>query len=441
MSCDLTNGRLLNACSLGRAGIKTLYFTKFNDFDALTGVTELDGEITSLGADPITIYQFDMEDNVGMFDEALTTDKANGTSFVTQVVTLTLLNIKPADLANINNMKRGRWAIWALDFEGKIRLFGRLRGCLASGGSDVSGAAPGDKKGLDMVLTAVENSYAVFMEDYTTVPFDNFANVTVVTTAAFGAEYQVVYNAMTTPPPSSIASAQNAMVEALVAAGVWAKLDAMWVFAGHTNSGGESLINWLNPGTWDAILNGAPNPTFTALEGIKGDGVNGYADLVMTPVDGVNFQLNSGTIGVYSRTNEAAGTAQEMGSYQTGSHISMLACRFTGDELEGVINSTAPATYAVTDSLGFNAISRRDSADLYPYKNGTEGTPTARASASVGNVPFYACAYRLGGSASGFSSKQLSLAFVAAGLVESELDAFFNAFETYMDSNGKGVVT
>jgi hypothetical protein len=199
MSCDLTNGRLLNACSLGRAGIKTLYFTKFNDFDALTGVTELDGEITSLGADPITIYQFDMEDNVGMFDEALTTDKANGTSFVTQVITLTLLNIKPADLANINNMKRGRWAIWALDFEGKIRLFGRLRGCLASGGSDVSGAAPGDKKGLDMVLTAVENSYAVFMEDYTTVPFDNFANVTVVSGEALGPELHVAANAASDP--------------------------------------------------------------------------------------------------------------------------------------------------------------------------------------------------------------------------------------------------
>ena len=198
MSCDLTNGRLLEACSLGRSGIKTLYFTKFNDFDALTGIVEADGEITDLGADPITIYQFDMSDNVGNFDEALTTAKDNGTSFVTQLITLTLLNVQPADLANLNSLKRGRWAIWALDFQGKIRLFGRLRGCTASGGSDVSGVAPGDKKGVDLQLTAVENSYAVFMEDYTTVPFDNFANVTIILDE-YGPELHTDANAASDP--------------------------------------------------------------------------------------------------------------------------------------------------------------------------------------------------------------------------------------------------
>ena len=69
MTCDLTSGRLLGKCMVGKAGIKTLYITKFNDFDALTGVTESGGEITSLGADPITIFQFDMAQGVGNFEE------------------------------------------------------------------------------------------------------------------------------------------------------------------------------------------------------------------------------------------------------------------------------------------------------------------------------------------------------------------------------------
>lgn len=179
MACDLTTGRLLDDCLVGRAGIKTLFYAKLNDFRALTGITESGGEITDLGLDAIDVYRFEMADNVGMFDQAVNASQENGTSFVQQNITLTLFNIKPADLADLNNLKIGRWVIWTLDFQGKIRLFGRVNGCTANGGSDTSGAAAGDKKGLDMTFVAEENDYAVFMADYTTNPFDNFTNVTI----------------------------------------------------------------------------------------------------------------------------------------------------------------------------------------------------------------------------------------------------------------------
>lgn len=180
MSCDLTSGRLLDECLVGRAGIKTLFYTKLADFEALTGITESGGEITSLGAVAIDVFRFEMADNVGNFDQAVNASQENGTSFVQQNLTLTLFNILPADLADLNNLKVGRWVIWTLDFQGKIRIFGRYNGCTANGGSETSGTAAGDKKGLDMTFVAEENDYAPFMDDYTTTPFDNFANVTVV---------------------------------------------------------------------------------------------------------------------------------------------------------------------------------------------------------------------------------------------------------------------
>jgi len=179
MACDLTNGRLLDDCLVGRAGIKTLFYAKLNDFRALTGVTEVAGEITDLGLDAITIHRFEMADNVGLFDQAVNASQENGTSFVSQNLTLTLFNIQPADLADLNNLKIGRWVIFTLDFQGKIRLFGRVNGATANGGSDTSGTAAGDKKGLDLTFVAEENDYAPFMDDYTTTPFDNFSNVTV----------------------------------------------------------------------------------------------------------------------------------------------------------------------------------------------------------------------------------------------------------------------
>lgn len=179
MACDLTNGRLLDECLVGRAGIKTLFVTKLNDFAALTGIVEAGGEITDLGLDAITIFRFEMADNVGMVEQAVNASQENGTVFVQQNLTLTLFNIQPADLEDLNNLKLGRWVIWSLDFQGKIRLYGRYNGCTVNGGTESSGTAAGDKKGLDMTFVAEENDYAVFMQDYTTTPFDNFANVTV----------------------------------------------------------------------------------------------------------------------------------------------------------------------------------------------------------------------------------------------------------------------
>ena len=179
MSCDLTNGRLLDECLVGRAGIKTLFFTKLADFRALTGVVEAAGEITDLGTDAITFHRFEMADNVGNFEQAVNASNDNGTAYIAQTLTLTLFNIKPADLADLNNLKTGRWTIVTLDFEGKMRVFGRNNGCTSNGGSETSGAAAADKKGLDITFIAEENDYAVFLEDYTTVPFDNFTNVTV----------------------------------------------------------------------------------------------------------------------------------------------------------------------------------------------------------------------------------------------------------------------
>jgi hypothetical protein len=143
-------------------------------------VVESGGEITDLGATAIDVFRFEMADNVGLFDQAVNASQENGTSFVAQTLTLTLFNILPADLADLNNLKVGSWVIWTLDFQDNIRLFGRYNGANANGGSETSGTAAGDKKGLDMTFMAEENDYAPFMEAFTTTPFDTFANVTVV---------------------------------------------------------------------------------------------------------------------------------------------------------------------------------------------------------------------------------------------------------------------
>jgi hypothetical protein len=135
-----------------------------------------------MGATPLTIYRFEMSDNVGMFDETVNSSQDTGTSYIAQLMTMTLFNIQPADLEDLNALKVGRWVIWTLDFQDEIRMFGYNRGCTCNGGVENSGQAAGDKKGLDQTFQAEENDYAPFMSDFTTTPFDNYANVTVTPT-------------------------------------------------------------------------------------------------------------------------------------------------------------------------------------------------------------------------------------------------------------------
>jgi len=87
--------------------------------------------------------------------------------------------IRPEDVDVINILKRGIWTGFTLDYNNKIRLFGERNGMYASGGSDISGVSAGDKKTYSLILSASDDDYAKFLEDFTTTPFDNFANVSI----------------------------------------------------------------------------------------------------------------------------------------------------------------------------------------------------------------------------------------------------------------------
>jgi len=88
MSCDLTSGRLLDECLVGRAGIKTLFYTKLADWQTIPpgDITESGGEITALGATAVNVYRFEMADNVGLFDMAVNAGKKNAVKLLQELL-------------------------------------------------------------------------------------------------------------------------------------------------------------------------------------------------------------------------------------------------------------------------------------------------------------------------------------------------------------------
>lgn len=112
---------------------------------------------------------------------------------------------------------------------------------------------------------------------------------------SFDADYQAVLNRAIllgyALPSAPQQIKQNNLVLALKAAGIWNKLDVLYIFA---NDGGSNFgtLNWKSPNNNQATL--INTPTFITNVGFKGNGTSSYIDINFNPsTNGVNYQLNN----------------------------------------------------------------------------------------------------------------------------------------------------
>jgi len=251
--------------------------------------------------------------------------------------------------------------------------------------------------------------------------------------AGFTEEYQAVLDAWTIKPDASVKNAQNTMVKTLVDNGIWSKLDLLYIYAGHTNDNGESLINWINPATFQATLYNSP--AFVSLEGFTGNGTSAKIGHNWIPnTDGVNYQQDSASLFVYSRTNNTE-NVYDVSAW--GAPYSLMRLRTTGDQTVMYLNQNGSTTTAgQTNSSGFYVSTRNDGVTLKVYRNSIEIDSEADASTGMSANELFS----LGDSSHGtWSTKQLSCLGAGAGLSPAEVTILTNAIEAYMDSNGKGV--
>ncbi|KPL08400.1 hypothetical protein AMJ86_00810 [bacterium SM23_57] len=173
--CELTNGRLLADCKAGMSGVKTLFLTPYTNLTyTIDGVS---GEIDDIGT--VELFRFEMANGVGNYVENVISSDESGVAYVEQVLTLVEQHILQEDLADLNAMIKGRFIIFAMDYQNNIRCFGMYNGATATGGDSASGTAPADPKQANIIFTARENDFAPFCEAFTSEPFDNMAGVTI----------------------------------------------------------------------------------------------------------------------------------------------------------------------------------------------------------------------------------------------------------------------
>ena len=168
MACTVTvTGRAL-PCKDSLGGIKQIWVAGWAD-GLWTAVTA--GSIANATSTSATVFKnYDMHKNTGSFTQTVNASVENGTIFYTQVVSCVFSNEVAADIANFQDLTKGRLALVVQDVNDNLFVMGNTRGVELTGGTVETGVAMGDFNGLKYEFTGEEQIAAPFLAATAAVP-------------------------------------------------------------------------------------------------------------------------------------------------------------------------------------------------------------------------------------------------------------------------------
>ncbi len=182
MACELTTGFTLG-CLEGIGGVKEILIANYTDpvtgnefisgvtYDAVTG--EVDGLPTW------TLYRYVPFRNSGSYIETVNKNLESGTLYFSQEVQWTFGKLNQDMRNEFLNVAKAKMIVFVRTNDDQILLIGAGEGSQLTAGTVQSGAQKADLMGYQVTTTAEELTPAVHLEPFTSVPFDNFAGITV----------------------------------------------------------------------------------------------------------------------------------------------------------------------------------------------------------------------------------------------------------------------
>lgn len=241
-------------------------------------------------------------------------------------------------------------------------------------------------------------------------------------------ETTAVLSRMTVAPDSTRQGHVNALIKSLKAAGVWDKLDCLYVMAAHDAQAARQ--NWKQSGFNLTPVNA---PTFVIDRGYRGDGSTSYLGSGFTPsAAGGLFAANSAHLGAYPLTDSGLSNEYDVGA-TTGTN-SYLNSR-NGTTIAGRINDASGSAVmgAVASSIGHSVISRPTATERTSYRDGGPAFTVSGASSS-GLVP--TAEFRVLAGGGQFSTRRLAATHWGAALTGSDVVAIYSALQSYLTAVG-----
>jgi hypothetical protein len=224
---------------------------------------------------------------------------------------------------------------------------------------------------------------------------------------------------MITPPSDTRKGHIDTFIGALKSAGVWAKLDVLYVMAAHDSQAAN--LNWKTPATFPLVLTNSP--TFTVDQGYKGNGTSTQISSAYnaTTFPSPQYTQDDACVGVYMRV---ASTLNGTHDFLMGG--SRLLRQSSGLNYQGRINDAASMNGG-TPTVGHWAVKRTGASARSIWKNGVSVASDTVASAAVGSATISI----LSAAASSWSDGQVSCAYIGAGI---DIPAMHTALTTYLQA-------
>lgn len=179
-----------------------------------------------------------------------------------------------------------------------------------------------------------------------------------------------------------------------------------------------------------------------AFQGFTSNGTNSYLNTTFNPsTAGGSFTQNSGSIGLYSRTDQASDN-NDMG-ISNGTQNTTLYTRLASNNAAGRINSSTfdvGSLASNSDSRGFFLATRVSSLAHVLYRNGTELKSTSNTSSAPINASFFVGTRSASGTPTGgFSTRQFALSLIGGGFTPTQASNLNTRVATLMTALGANV--
>jgi len=235
----------------------------------------------------------------------------------------------------------------------------------------------------------------------------------------FDTDYQAVLDQASslgyTAPSAAQQTLQNTLVTDLKTAGIWSKLDALYVMA---NDGSREFgrLNWASPSNFE--LSELPStPTFTLNEGFSAG--NGLDTGINMGVDTTQFNQSTlnGSFGGWSYNVKVGGGPALMGDALFANNIRGGSSDYIFGDLNGIGTLFAGLYHMNADgTIGEQFI------------NGSQVVTTTLGPLNTSNNTMHLLSE---GGVSNFSLDTISIAFIGGDL-SAEASDLYNAFAAYM---------
>lgn len=202
------------------------------------------------------------------------------------------------------------------------------------------------------------------------IAFPTMRGVLKGVSGGFDADYQAILTRATslgyTLPDAPTQAAGNSLVVGLKAAGIWNKLDVLYMFA-TTGDSNFATLNWKNPTLYQSTL--VNSPTFRSKYGFKGDGTAAHINTNYNPAtNGVQYTQNNASRFFYITTPP---TSQNLAILLDGNTTASVNAARNASTLVQRINSVTNLTTAHDlQGGGFKTINRTDANTLVTTTGG-----------------------------------------------------------------------